>query len=115
MMSPLQTIDLENTMDSHNISFAFISAEAPRHHHNNARTLLSRCMSQNTSDPVSSLLFNQSKGKLVGTQVKKRKQKGWALDDDEEDHVEYPMAMNELDKKRKQAVDDDSESESGDK
>ena len=72
-------------------------------------------MSQNTSDPVSSLLFNQSKGKLVRTQIrcKRRKQKGWALDDDaEERQVEYPMTMNELDKKRKQAVDKDSESES---
>jgi N-glycosylase/DNA lyase len=59
----------------------------------------------------------QYKGKRIGTQIrhKRRKQKGWALDDDaEERQVEYPMAMNELDKKRKQAVDDDSESKSDD-
>jgi hypothetical protein len=37
------------------------------------------------------------------------------LDDDaEERQVEYPTAMNELDKERKQAVDDDSESKSSD-
>jgi hypothetical protein len=40
------------------------------------------------------------KGKLVGTQIrhKKRKQKGWKLDNDDDGNTrnEYPVAMNEL-------------------
>lgn len=46
---------------------------------------------------------------LVGTQIrrKKRKLKGWDLEDDDDDdykeHVEYPMAMNELDQKMESA------------
>lgn len=44
---------------------------------------------------------------LVGTQIrrKKRKLKGWDLEDDDDykEHVEYPMAMNELDQKMESA------------
>ena len=45
------------------------------------------------------------KGKLVGAQIrrKKRKLKGWDLEDDSKEYVEYPMAMNELDKKMESA------------
>jgi hypothetical protein len=52
------------------------------------------------------------KGKLVGTQIrrKKRKQKGWELvqDDDGNTNNEYPVAMNELGNVMLDAEDDDS-------
>lgn len=44
---------------------------------------------------------------LVGTQIrrKKRKLKGWDLEDDDDykEHVEYPISMNELDQKMESA------------
>lgn len=55
------------------------------------------------------------KGKLIGTQIrrKKRKQKDWDLEEDEGDrNREYPAAMNELSKIMTEVEDEDSDGES---